>query len=257
MTLPVFRAPELVARTADGTPAPSAGTALALGAEVASHAVKVRRMAVGEDLDVTDGAGLRVRGTLTAAAPDSLVLTVTAVTQEPVATPSLVLLQALAKQDRDLQAIEAATEVGVDAVIPWAAQRSIADWPAKKAGKMAAKWENTLRAAALQARRVHVPALHALVRGDRAAKGLGPGDLVLVLHEEASVPVPTALADVPEGTERIVLVVGPEGGITEAEVAAFTAAGARIVRLGPTVLRASSAGPVGLALVQTLLGRWA
>ena len=86
-------------------------------------------------------------------------------------------------------------------------------------------------------------------------------DLVLVLHEDAT----EHLADVldglrtesaDEGFGRLVLVVGPEGGISPEELTAFRDAGARPVLLGPTVLRASSAGPAGLALAQVALGRW-
>lgn len=249
MTLPVYLAADL----AGATP----GARLECGPEVAGHAVRVRRMRVGESLQLVDGRGLRITGTLVEAAPDALTLEVAAVAREPEPVPALVLVQALAKQDRDLQAIEAATEVGVDGVVPWAAQRSIADWPAKKHAKMAQKWENTLRAATLQARRSRVPALEELRRGTGLVEAIQPGDHVLVLHEEAEAHLPTGLAQAPRDARRIVLVVGPEGGIAPEEIAACTAAGAVPVRLGDTVLRASSAGPVGLALCQTLLGRWA
>ncbi|WP_349828019.1 16S rRNA (uracil(1498)-N(3))-methyltransferase [Brevibacterium litoralis] len=254
MTLPVYLAAGLAE-----APDPVGGSELTLGEDVAGHAVRVRRTSVGEHLQVTDGQGLRVTGEVTGASAAEMTLRVTEVGREPAPARPLVLVQALAKQDRDLQAIEAATEVGVDAVVPWAAQRSIADWPAKKAAKSAAKWDNMLRGAALQARRTWVPTRGELVRGTALADTFGPDDLVLVLHESAETPLATVLAGEPaaEATRgRIVLVVGPEGGITEAELEAFTAAGARPVRLGPTVLRASSAGPVALAVVQTLLGTW-
>nr|WP_272902185.1 16S rRNA (uracil(1498)-N(3))-methyltransferase [Brevibacterium daeguense] len=232
------------------------GVLLDCGSEVAGHAVRVRRMSAGEDLQLIDGSGTRVTGTIAEAAPDSLTVTVTGVDREAAPRPRLVLVQALAKQERDLQAIEAATEVGVDEVIPWAAARSIADWPAKKHGKMAAKWANTLQAAALQARRARVPLLHDLARGHALRERFGTGDHVLVLHEEATVRLPAAVAAAPEDVERLILVVGPEGGISAEEITAFEAVGALPVRLGDTVLRASSAGPVGLALCQLLLGRW-
>lgn len=249
MSLPVYLAADL---------APAApGDRVECGPEVAGHAVRVRRMRTGESLQLVDGRGLRITGTITAAAPDALGVEVTACTREPQPAPALVLVQALAKQDRDLQAIEAATEVGVDAVVPWAAQRSIADWPAKKQAKMVQKWENTLRAATLQARRSRTPELAGLVRGTGLTTAFAPADHVLVLHEEADAHLPTALAQRPADTARIVLVVGPEGGIAPEELAACTAAGAVPVRLGDTVLRTSSAGPVGLALCQALLGRWA
>ena len=162
MSLPVFRS----ATAAEAV----VGSALTLGEDVAGHAVRVRRIGPGEEIEIVDGDGTRVRGTVTAASATELTIDFTAVTNEEHTGPRLVLFQALAKGDRDLQAIETATEIGVDEVIPWAAERSIADWPAKKREKMAAKWENLLGAASLQARRSRVPVLHELVRGASLAK---------------------------------------------------------------------------------------
>lgn len=268
MTLPVFHAPDLARDlVADLDPdgsrdlvAAEPGTQIECGAEVAGHAVRVRRMTTGERLQLVDGTGLRITGSIVAASADALRIEVEDCTQEPADEPALVLVQALAKQDRDLQAIEAATEVGVDAVMPWAAARSIAAWPAKKQERMAQKWANTLQAASLQARRSRFPQLlgHATTAGVVAA--LEPTDRVIVLHESAESSLDEALGmplDMPRGeVRRIVLVVGPEGGISDAELDSFAAAGAVTARLGDTVLRASSAGPVALALCQFLLGRW-
>lgn len=253
MSLPVFRS----ATAAEAV----IGSALTLGEDVAGHAVRVRRIGPGEDIDIVDGDGTRVRGTVTAASASELTIDVTAVTHEDSTGPRLVLVQALAKGDRDLQAIETATEIGVDDVIPWAAERSIADWPAKKREKMAAKWENLLNAASLQARRSRFPVLRELVRGASLATAFDESDAVFVLHETAQHRLSAALADlIAEGNsplpERIVFVVGPEGGISDGELAALTGRGARPVLLGPTILRSSSAGPAGLVLAQNSLGRW-
>lgn len=235
---------------------------ITVGPEVAGHAVRVRRMGAGEELELIDGTGARLRGTIQEGTSESLTLSVTDVTEEPQQRPRLVLVQALAKNDRDIQAIEAATEVGVDAVIPWAAQRSIADWPAKKAHKMAAKWSNVLTAATLQARRARVPELGELMRGSAVTQLVTPTSRVIVLDETESSGLTEAVNDLEEGsttqgdTDEIVVIVGPEGGITPAEVDALVSEGARTAVLGPTILRASTAGPVALAIVQTLLGRW-
>ncbi len=167
MSLPVFHSPQAAEAVA--------GSALTLGEDVAGHAVRVRRIGPGEEIDVVDGHGVRARGTVSTASATALVLDVTEVTRTPEHGPRLVLVQALAKGDRDLQAIEAATEIGVDEVIPWAAERSIADWPAKKAAKMAAKWENLLTAASLQSRRSRFPVLGELARGTGLAHRLGEG----------------------------------------------------------------------------------
>lgn len=253
MTLPVFLTE---------TPLAGASGTITVGPEVAGHAVRVRRMGAGEELELIDGTGARLRGTIQEGTSESLTLSVTDVTEEPQQRPRLVLVQALAKNDRDIQAIEAATEVGVDAVIPWAAQRSIADWPAKKAHKMAAKWSNVLTAATLQARRARVPELGELMRGSAVTQLVTPTSRVIVLDETESSGLTEAVNDLEEGsttqgdTDEIVVIVGPEGGITPAEVDALVSEGARTAVLGPTILRASTAGPVALAIVQTLLGRW-
>ena len=253
MTLPVFLTQ---------TPLAGATGAITVGPEVAGHAVRVRRMGAGEELELIDGTGVRLRGTIQEGTSESVTLSVTEVTEEPQQRPRLVLVQALAKNDRDIQAIEAATEVGVDAVIPWAAQRSIAGWPAKKAHKMAAKWSNVLTAATLQARRARVPELGELIRGTAVTQLVTPTSRVIVLDETESTGLTEAVNDLGQGnteqgnTDQIVVIVGPEGGITPAEINALVSAGARTAVLGPTILRASTAGPVALAIVQTLLGRW-
>lgn len=271
MTLPVFHS----ATAAEAV----AGQVLTLGEGVAGHAVRVRRIGPGEEVEIVDGEGTRVRGEVTAASVTEMVIDVTAVTHEDEQLPRLVLVQALAKGDRDLQAIEAATEIGVDEVVPWAAERSIADWPAKKREKMAAKWENLLHAASLQARRSRFPVLHELVRGTSVTGRLSGADAVFVLHETARTRLSEALAELGSGTgetsdangaddangagdaratlpERIVLIVGPEGGISDGELDALHSIGARPVLLGPTVLRSSSAGSAGLVMAQNSLGRW-
>ena len=244
------------------------GQVLTFGEDVAGHAVRVRRLGPGEELEVVDGAGTRVHGTVSSASADALGLEVASVTQTERELPRLVLVQALAKGDRDLQAIEAATEIGVDEVVPWAAERSIADWPAKKRDKLAAKWDNVLRAASLQARRSRFPLRHDLVRGTGLTATLNGADAVFVLHEAAERKLSQALAatasGVPVGSvaanssapERIVLVVGPEGGISDAELEALVHRGAEAVLLGPTILRSSSAGAAGLVMAQNSLGRW-
>lgn len=253
MTLPVFLTE---------TPLAGASGTITVGPEVAGHAVRVRRMGAGEELELIDGTGVRLRGTIQEGTSESLTLSVTDVTEEPQQRPRLVLVQALAKNDRDIQAIEAATEVGVDAVIPWAAQRSIADWPAKKAHKMVAKWANVLTAATLQARRARVPELGELIRGTAVTQLVTPTSRVIVLDETESSGLTEAVNDLGEGSttqgdiDEIVVIVGPEGGVTPAEVDALVSEGARTAVLGPTILRASTAGPVALAIVQTLLGRW-
>ncbi|WP_029089067.1 16S rRNA (uracil(1498)-N(3))-methyltransferase [Brevibacterium album] len=245
MSLPVFLDRALV-------PAPP-GETLALSASVAKH-LGVVRIRAGEEFELVDGDGLRLRAVL-GAEPGTA--EVRAALREVRPRPELVLVQALAKGDRDEQAIEAATEIGVDRIVPWQAARSIARWPAKKEQRAHARWRSLLDAAAQQSRRAFAPELEPLARGRALAGRFAPDDLVLVLHEEAEEHLTDVLADGPGAdSPRIVLVVGPEGGIAPEEIAALTGLGARPVLLGPTVLRASSAGPAGLVLVTAALGRW-
>lgn len=255
MSAPVFLAD---AGRLDGC-APGA-TYVLEGAE-ARHAGVVQRRRAGERVDVADGAGVRLRCTIAAVEPGRLVLDVVDRADEPEPSVRLVLVQALAKGDRDELAIEAATEVGVDAVVPWQAARSVVVWRGERAAKSRAKWLATVREATKQARRAHLPAVdHALdtrALVARTREVVAAGGVVLVLHEAASQGIGAVDLPDPAGAGGDVLVVvGPEGGVSDDELAALGEAGGRVVRLGPHVLRTSTAGPVALALLAQRLGRW-
>ena len=237
------------------------GEVVLTGAE-ARHAGASMRLAAGEEVLVADGVGARARGTVAAAAPDEVRVRVEELTPERVSTPRLVLVQALSKGDRDLMAVQAATELGVDAVVPWEAERSIVRWKGAKADRAHRKWEDTVRAAAKQARRGRVPEVRGAVSGARVAELArtpahdGGTRLVLVLHEAADEGLSAVPGAELAGASEVLLVVGPEGGVSEAELTAAVDAGARPVLLGPHVLRASTAGPAALAVLQHRLGRW-
>ncbi|KQT97844.1 16S rRNA (uracil(1498)-N(3))-methyltransferase [Sanguibacter sp. Leaf3] len=247
------------------------------------HAGVVQRRGVGERIDVVDGAGLRLTCRVTAVQASEVTLEVVSVEREPSDGASLVLVQALAKGDRDELAIEAATEAGVDAVLPWQAERSVVVWRGDRAAKSRARWVATVRAATKQARRASLPGVGDVVDAKglaaRTAQVVAAGGTVLVLHEEATLPIAQAAlpalpalgagaqelaAQTPEDSatdsdapREILVVVGPEGGISERECTLLTEAGATLVRLGPHVLRTSTAGPIAVALLSERLGRWA
>lgn len=235
------------------------GTYLLDGAE-GRHAGVVQRRGPGERVDVVDGTGIRLVGVVESTGADGVRLRVLARDEEPPDRPALVLAQALAKGDRDELAIEAATEVGVDAVLPWQAARSIVVWRGDRAAKSRARWLGTVRAATKQARRSRVPAVElavdtaGLVR--RVADVVAAGGAALVLHEEATVPLHAAALPADGSEVEVLVVVGPEGGISPDELDRLVEAGALPVRLGPWVLRTSTAGPVALALLAERLGRW-
>lgn len=246
MSAPVFLAEQL------GT-----GEQVVLEGTEARHAGVVQRRRPGERVDVVDGRGTRLRCRIAAVDPGRLVLDVEGREHEPAPAVRLVLAQALAKGDRDELAIEAATEVGADGVVPWQAQRSVVVWRGERAARSRARWCATVREAAKQSRRAWVPDVVEAVdtRGlaARVAEVVAAGGAALVLHESAATP----LAEVAlPGTGEVLVVVGPEGGITDDELATLRSAGAEVVRLGPHVLRTSTAGPVALALLAERLGRW-
>ncbi|MGV8977390.1 MAG: 16S rRNA (uracil(1498)-N(3))-methyltransferase [Cellulomonas sp.] len=261
MSAPVFLVePGALAGTRPG------GTYLLDGAE-GRHAGVVQRRSEGERVDVVDGAGVRLACLVGAVDGEGVTLQVVARTDEPAPQVALVLVQALAKGDRDELAIEAATEVGVDVVVPWQAERSVVVWRGDRAAKSRSRWLGTVRAAAKQSRRAWIPEVELAVDGrglvERVRRTVGDGGVALVLHEEASEPLAQVDLSVLDGSvavpgqrREVLVVVGPEGGISARELEALVGIGARPVRLGPHVLRTSTAGPIALALLAQRLGRW-
>lgn len=219
-----------------------AGARFVLGGDEGRHAADVRRMRVGEPVDLTDGAGTIVHAVVEAVRRAELTVVVTERIVVPPSVPRLTVVQALARGGRDEQAVEAMTEVGVDQVIGWQASRSVAKWT----DRTSAKWISTSRAATKQARRAWCPVITGPVTTPEVAALLRAADVGIVLHEQATQPLSgLALA----GATEIVVVVGPEGGIAEEELALLSDAGGAVVRLGDTVLRSSTAGVAALAVI--------
>lgn len=247
MSAPLFFLPE-------GALAPAqAGDEVRLTGTEGRHAADVSRLTVGEGLLLADGSGLRARARVRAVARGELVLDLVALDCEPAPQPRFTLVQALAKGERDLLAIEIGTELGVDEVVPWQADRSIVRWRGERAARSHSKWVQTVQAAAKQARRARVPEVAELADRREVCRRAREADLAMVLHEEATSPL--AGVEVPEAGE-VLLVVGPEGGISPEETRVLVEAGARAVRLGSTVLRTSTAGAAALAVLSART-RWA
>jgi 16S rRNA (uracil1498-N3)-methyltransferase len=253
---PVFFTP---AGALDGT---APGSLFVLDGAEARHAVTVKRLAVGEQVDIADGAGKRITGTVTDAAPAQLTVECTSVSAEPRPDIRLVLVQALAKGDRDELAIETATELGIDAVIPWQSERSIVRWKGERAAKAHGKWQSAVTAAAKQARRAWIPEVRPAVDTQALAREVAEAGLAVILHEDAVTPLRRVLGKWSEehqeasGPGEILLIVGPEGGISPREVTRLCSAGAVTALLGPHVLRSSTAGPAGVVVASDILGRW-
>lgn len=274
MTLPVFIAPD-----ADALRACARGDSFVLDGDEGFHAATVRRIDVGAMLDVVDGRGLRARCTVIDRAKKSLTLSIDHLEREDQPSVELMLIQALSTGGRDEMAIEMATEVGVDAVMPWQANRSEVRWKGEKAAKGMRKWESTLRSATKQSRRAFIPRLEeahsSAALAQWIAQNTQDGAWVLVCHEStdhrlselltqlrglsaqaSSASSASAAQSQPSCPPKIAVIVGPEGGVDPDELSLFEAAGAKICLLGNTVLRASSAGPVALSLISDAIGRW-
>jgi 16S rRNA (uracil1498-N3)-methyltransferase len=231
----------------------SVGDELTLDGEEGHHAAVVRRIAVGEEISLGDGRGTVARCRVASVDKRSLTATVLEVDTRPAEMPRVVVVQAIPKGERGELAVEMLTEVGADVIVPWAAARSIARWKGERAEKSLAKWRTAAREAAKQARRSWFPTVSELATTDDVVALLEKASVRVVLHEAASGP----LADVPvPGRGEIVIVVGPEGGITDDELAAFSAVGAEPLRLGSSVLRSSTAGVAATAALLSRTPRW-
>ncbi|MET9292709.1 16S rRNA (uracil(1498)-N(3))-methyltransferase [Streptomyces sp. NPDC003077] len=246
MTAPVF--------VTDSLTGVRPGDTVTLDGPEGRHAVSVRRLRPGEEIVLTDGAGTGAFGTIAAVeGKDRLDVAVTDVRTEEPARPRITVVQALPKGDRGELAVETMTETGVDAIVPWQAARCVTQWKGERAAKSLTKWRNTAREAGKQSRRLTFPEVAEAVTGKQVARLLEGAAFAAVLHEEGSAPL--ASAPLPEEGD-IVLVVGPEGGVSPEELDLFAGAGAKPYRLGSSVLRTSTAGTAAVALLLGRTGRW-
>jgi 16S rRNA (uracil1498-N3)-methyltransferase len=219
------------------------------------HAADVQRLRAGEPLILADGRGGTAAAVVAAAGRGSIDVLVGERTFLESPDPRLVVVQGIAKGDRGELAVQAMTEIGVDEIVPWAASRSVAQWRGDRGARAREKWVSTAREAAKQARRPWLPVVAGApdCTTKQVAARLAGATAAFVLHEEATDRM--TAAKLPEAGE-IALVVGPEGGISDAELGAFVAAGAQVVRLGDSVLRTSTAGMAALAVLSARLNRW-
>ena len=229
------------------------GSTFVLSGPEAKHAISVRRMLQGEAIAVSDGAGLKVRGTVTKVGKDTLEIIVSSTEALKAPAVQLHLAQALAKGDRDELAIQACTELGLQGVIPWQAERSISIWKDEKKVKGQTRWQTIVAEAAKQSLRAYVPFVEPVQNSQELVSKLAEFDLVLVLDPEADKSITQVTLP---SSGSVALVVGPEGGMSEAELEAFAAAGFSSVRIGSGVLRTSTAGMAAVSFLQAKLGEW-
>ncbi|HSV39650.1 MAG TPA: 16S rRNA (uracil(1498)-N(3))-methyltransferase [Nocardioidaceae bacterium] len=237
----------------EGVATVAVGDSVTLGGSEGHHAVTVRRIRGGEQIALTDGTGTTAVVTVTETGKKSLSGTVDAVSTVAADAQRVVVVQAIPKGERGELAVEMLTEVGVDVIVPWAASRSVAVWRGERAEKSLSKWRSAAREAAKQARRSWFPEVTDVATTEDVVALLAKAGVPVVLHEAASGP----LANIPiPGRAEIVIVVGPEGGITDEELAAFAAVGAEPVRMGTSVLRSSTAGVAAAAALLSRTPRW-
>lgn len=233
----------------------SAGEHFTLSGDEGFHAATVQRLEPGEPVLLADGQGRLAHGNVVeVAGKDQLVVEIVAITEAPQPSPRLIVVQAIPKGDRGELAVEMLTEVGVDVIVPWAASRCVVQWRGDKVERGVEKWKATARESAKQARRPRTPQLSALASTDDVVRLIRNTRPAWVLHEDGDARL-SSVAVPPSGD--IVLVVGPEGGVSPQELGAFAAAGADVVRLGPSVLRTSTAGAVAAGIVLSRTTRWA
>ena len=243
MSLPVFLGPVSGARVGDD---------VVVEGDEARHAVVVRRIRVGEHVVLVDGAGVSATCDVTATSKHALHVNVLSVSASPRPAPSVTVVQAIPKGDRAELAVEVLTEIGVDRIVPWAAARSVGVWRGERATKSLAKWRSTAREAGKQSRRAWLPEVSEMATTADVVSLVGAADLAVVLHESASEPLAALSLD---DVGSVVVVVGPEGGITDEELAAF--GDAHVVRMGEPVLRTSTAGVAAVAALLSRTRRWA
>ena len=231
-----------------------AGDTYVLDGAEGRHAVAVSRIAIGERIHVVDGLGTRVIGTVSEyRGKDSCIIIVESIERIPDPNPRLVIVQALPKSEHGELAVDLLTQAGADVIVPWAASRCVTQWRGERAEKSRAKWEQAARAATKQSRRSRAPEIRPLATLADVRALVSTAASAFVLHEEATALLGSCA--VPESGD-IVLVVGPEGGISPDEVTALVDAGARAVLIGANVLRSSSAGSLGIAALMSRSGSW-
>jgi len=222
------------------------GTSYSFNSEDANHAIKVLRIEVDEIFRVSDGNGGWANVQVTEVTKRSLETMVLEVGRQEPLEIKFTVVQALPKSDRAKEAVELLTEAGADVIVPWLANRSISRT------EVISKFATTAREASKQSRRLFIPQLHETVKEKGVVELIKSADLALVFHESAQVKLSEIITPQTKA-KNVLIVIGPEGGITEEELATFAAAGAHVAGLGRPILRSAHAGLAALSAVNSLL----
>ena len=216
--------------------------------EDAFHAIKVLRIAAGEIFNLSDGAGAWSRVSVNNVNKKSMTVTVLESGFEEALTEQFTIVQAIPKGDRIKESIEMSTEGGVDRIVMWKAARSIG-----RADEKLEKLQLTAREASKQSRRFRIPQVSGVATTDQVVDEIAKADLALVFHESATSTISRAIT---AGAQKVLIIIGPEGGLTDDEVETFAAAGAKVVLMGRPILRSAHAGLAAMAAVNTALSVW-
>ena len=226
------------------------GSTQELSGDEGHHAVAVMRLAVGEQIKIADGSGNWVSGSITEVGKKNLKIDVAQRGSAQAGKPELVVVQAVTKSDRTKEMLELLTVGGADQIIPWQAERCISKWQSDSASK----WQLLIKEAAKQARRIKLPVLSEEVTTNQLVKLFKATDKVVILHEGATTGI--SQINLLNDAERVILIIGPEGGISDNEISQLEEAGAVSARMGELVLRSAHAGFAALSAIQTSIGRW-
>jgi 16S rRNA (uracil1498-N3)-methyltransferase len=218
----------------------------------AHHAIKVLRTSVGEEILISDGTGNWVRACVEYIEKKTFTAKVLERGFQPEKSPRLIVVQGLPKSDRVKDAIEILVESGVDVIIPWQADRSISKWQKDSL----TKWQSVAEAATKQSRRFRKPEIIDGLSLSQLLEIESENSAVLVMHESATTKLSEVVTSKFAGMSEIVIVIGPEGGISDSELELLQSTGAHIVGLGPEVFRSAHAGGAALSAVSALIGRW-
>ena len=208
------------------------------------HASRVLRMNVGEEILASDGNGSWARCAITSITKSQVSLNILEKGSESKLQKKISVVQALPKSDRAREAVELLTASGVSEIIPWRAERSI--------GKDSEKWEIAAVEASKQSRRFDIPKVHSQLETAAVLDLFSKYEQVLICHESAT----NQISEVVKNATSTLIIIGPEGGISENELAKLTSAGGKTIKLGRPVLRSAHAGLAAVSAVSALMKVW-
>lgn len=232
----------------------TAGALVALDREASHHLSRVLRARAGDAVEVFDGAGHRHAATLTVADPRASELRIDDALASTTESPlRLTLAQCVSAGEKMDWTIEKAVELGVAAIVPLLSARSTVKLDADRAQRRAEHWQRLVVAACMQCGRDRLPELHPVRSLAAWLETPAPDSLRLVLAPGAAQAIGTLPAPARPDT-AVQLLVGPESGLSAAEVDQACAAGFLPVRMGPRILRTETAGLAALAVLQARFG---